>query len=131
MSILHRLGDNVTDNVPNNVQIAVGTDEATSNGILYNIEKMIPHEKYRRHYNDIGLAKVQGTIQFNKNVQPIIYSNIEVLPGTELLATGWGLTQVNIFFCLFFNFREKNPIFFHSLCFRYGNLRPIIYKLLH
>lgn len=40
--------------------------------------------------NDIGVAKIQGKIEFNDLVKPIKFSSDEVPDGAELQLTGWG-----------------------------------------
>lgn len=76
----------------------VGTNDLSTGGIRYNVQKLIIHEKYNKPLaaNDIGLIKINGTIKFDgKNVQPIKYSKKKVKEGVKnLLVSGWGRLNV-------------------------------------
>ncbi|XP_055306137.1 chymotrypsin-1-like [Sitodiplosis mosellana] len=79
----------------NGIEIRVGSNKKNSGGQVLRVEKTIRHPKYSKHgnpVNDIGLVNVQGNIKFNDKVKPINYGGSEPSPGTELLATGWGMT---------------------------------------
>lgn len=61
---------------------------------------MIRHELYddQKYAYDIGLVRVNGTIEFNDKVQPIKYSSKLVPSGVVLQTTGWGMTDVSLDF---------------------------------
>lgn len=77
----------------------VGSTNLDSGGTTYDVVKYIVHDKFENPVqagHDIALIRIQGPIQFNSYVQPIKYSTVEVPPGTEVLATGWGFNSVNM-----------------------------------
>ncbi|XP_055307978.1 chymotrypsin-1-like, partial [Sitodiplosis mosellana] len=79
----------------NDIQIRVGSHKKSSGGQVLKVLETIRHPEYKEDVhltrNDIGLIRVQGSIEFNKKVQPINYDGAEPSPGTQLLATGWGM----------------------------------------
>lgn len=77
---------------PQSLKILVGTNDLKTGGTLYNVSKLIAHERYNQpHFaHDIGLILIDGTIEFNDKVKPIKYSNKVVPDGTPLMVTGWG-----------------------------------------
>lgn len=75
----------------------VGSNDLDSGGTTYDAVQNIINDNFEQASGyDIALIRVRGPIQFNSNVQPIKYSTVEVSPETELLATGWGKTTVNM-----------------------------------
>lgn len=66
-------------------------------GTYYKAERYVKHQQYNKppFAYDIGLIRVQGSLQFNNNVQPISISNRQVPPGTNVIATGWGRLVVS------------------------------------
>lgn len=81
------LNENVND-----IEILVGTNQWNAGGERYKIRSTVVHEKYDRakHLNDIALVHVKTSIAFSEKVQPINYSAKEVLPGSNVMMTGWG-----------------------------------------
>lgn len=76
----------------------VGTNDLKTGGIQYNAEQLIMHEEYNQPLgsNDIGLIKINGTIEFDEKVQPIKYSDKIVDVGARnLQITGWGRLSVS------------------------------------
>lgn len=82
---------------PQSLEVFVGSIDLKNGGVYYQVEKLIAHEKYNRppFANDIALIRVQSTIQFNENVQPIELLREEVADGAELQLTGWGRLSVS------------------------------------
>lgn len=78
--------------------VRVGSSYATSEGILYSIEKMKVHEKYSSHVidYDVGFIWLNDTIKFNKNASKIALSEVSPEPGKTVRTSGWGLTQVKL-----------------------------------
>lgn len=74
------------------LEILVGTNDLTSGGTYYKVERFITHEKFRKYLlaNDIAVIRVQGKIEFNNRVQPIEPSPEEMANGASLTLTGWG-----------------------------------------
>lgn len=68
----------------------------SGDGTTYSIERSIIHENYDNplYANDIALLLVDGTIEFNKNVQPIELSSDDVPEGSVAQLTGWGYLDV-------------------------------------
>ncbi|CAF4836816.1 unnamed protein product [Pieris macdunnoughi] len=80
---------------PNVMSIVVGSHQIKSGGQRYKIKKLMPHEQFSKvtAKNDVGVIQVEGSIQYNNNVQPIGLSNRQVPVGTTCLLTGWGLVN--------------------------------------
>lgn len=74
----------------------VGTNDLNSGGTRYQAQQFITNEGYDQpsFANDIGLLRVDGSIEFNEKVQPIKYSNKFVEGGATLQTTGWGRLSV-------------------------------------
>lgn len=92
------------------IQILVGTVRLSSGGSFYRALKTIPHENFNQplfaepdsgqlqYANDIALILTESPIKFNKNVNPMEYSNKEVEAGAEnLQITAWGILNVGVF----------------------------------
>lgn len=64
----------------------------------YEIINRIVHPDYRSssRYNDIALFELDRTVSFNKYIFPICLQTNPNLEG-ELIATGWGQTDVGEF----------------------------------
>lgn len=77
------------------VEIFVGSNNLKEGGSRYPVEYFLRHKEYDnpRYANDIGLIRLNDSIEFNDNVQPIKYSKKYVEGGVQLLLTGWGLTS--------------------------------------
>lgn len=67
-----------------NLTVLVGTNDLDKGGVRYNVEKGIYHDEYNDDYHDIGLIRVEGTIQLGPRVQTIKLSNESVQPNTLL-----------------------------------------------
>ncbi|XP_047526411.1 chymotrypsin-2-like isoform X2 [Pieris napi] len=77
---------------PNAMSIVVGSHQIKSGGQRYKIKRLVPHEQFSKvtAKNDVGVIQVEGSIQYNNNVQPIGLSNRQIPAGTKCLLTGWG-----------------------------------------
>lgn len=64
----------------------VGTNDLTEGGDRYQAEKLIKHSGFDipSLANDIGLIRVEETIEFNRLALPIEYSADEIQPGSIL-----------------------------------------------
>ncbi|CAF4836567.1 unnamed protein product [Pieris macdunnoughi] len=80
---------------PDAVSIVVGSHQIKSGGHRYKVKKLMPHEQFSKvtAKNDIGVIQVEGSIQYNDNVQPIGLYNRQVSVGRKCLLTGWGLVN--------------------------------------
>lgn len=95
------------------IQILVGTNKLSTGGSYYRAAKTIPHENFNKPLvdepesgelqfaNDIALIQTETPIKFNKNVNPIEFSNKEVEVNAEnLQITAFGILNVSVFFCI-------------------------------
>lgn len=69
------------------------TDEATH--IDLNIIESIPHPEYKYpvRYNDIGLFKLDRSVQFNGAIRPACLPEQAAVPTRKTIATGWGRVE--------------------------------------
>lgn len=74
------------------IEIVAGTNKLQSGGLRYKIDKAISHEEFGNppFSHDIALVRLQKSIQFGDNVQPIKYSKKVVEAGAHLQVSGWG-----------------------------------------
>ncbi|XP_037041568.1 chymotrypsin-1-like [Bradysia coprophila] len=81
---------------PEIATILVGTNNLSSGGTYYGVERLIPHEHFDTPdaANDVALVKIRGSIQFNKHVKPIELDEEEVPDGAVVQLTGWGRMEV-------------------------------------
>lgn len=79
------------------IDVVVGTNKWETGGKRYNLEKIIPHEDYKRtlYPFDIALIKLKTSIKFNNKIQPIKFSNKAVPSGKNMRVSGWGLLWEN------------------------------------
>lgn len=87
----------VTDFKPEQIEIVAGSLSLVEGGERYDVEKIIPHEYYNPMIirDDIALVKLNQSITYNDNVQPVALCDHYVNGGQEMLLTGWGLTSVS------------------------------------
>lgn len=62
----------------------VGTNDLKKGGLRYKIDKMIKHDGYRLGKDDIGLVRVEGSIEFSNLVKKITFMKEELLPSSTL-----------------------------------------------
>lgn len=84
------------------VDVLVGTNDLKNGGKYYKAKKFILHENFNKpqYAYDIGLIKVNETIEFNALVQPIEPSSedADLIPkDADLRLSGWGLKMVSTF----------------------------------
>ena len=76
----------------------------TQSGTYYLVKKKTIYPAYRnsrRLVDDVGMIEVAEEILFNKNSQPIkLPYDIDVKPGDEAIALGWGDTSVGELFLI-------------------------------
>lgn len=87
----------VTDFKPEQIEIVAGSLSLVEGGDRYDVEKIIPHESYNPMIirDDIALVKLNQSITYNDNVQPVALCDHYVDGGQQMLLTGWGLTSVS------------------------------------
>lgn len=71
---------------PSDLEILVGTNDLKTGGTRYKVSALYHHSRYDqpRFANDIGLIRINGTINFTTSVQPIEYSPKEVQQNSTL-----------------------------------------------
>lgn len=79
-------------------KIRIFADTLTYNqGTVYAVEEIVNHESYvGEYYNDIGLLRVKGAIDFSSGSSPINIRSDPVTVGEEVVAIGSGLTSMII-----------------------------------
>jgi len=94
LTVAHIIASNETLSF---VKIYSGSLNLSGNGTSYDPELFLPHQNYSRsfpyHY-DIGLIKTTKQILFNTFTSEIPLIPITIAPGTELIFTGWGLSNL-------------------------------------
>ncbi len=88
----------------NNLYVRAGSDNSyAQGGVSYSVEEVIVHPNYNSNTmnNDIALIKLNNSISFNSNKQPInLMCDFQAdlgaqNPGVEATITGWGETETN------------------------------------
>ncbi|KAF9807481.1 hypothetical protein SFRURICE_001086 [Spodoptera frugiperda] len=84
--------------VPNReFKVLVGTDKVDEGGKLYDVEKIIIHEKYSNVTEDydICILKLNESLTFGPKVNKVALTGniVKLKKGLSLNATGWGYTQ--------------------------------------
>lgn len=89
--------------------VLVGSHTGRRDGIIYEVEEFIVHERYKSSKtetaviirNDIGLIKTEEPIKFNKQIAPIALQSTFVGGEVHTLTSGWGDSNVIfIFYCI-------------------------------
>lgn len=82
------------------MEVLVGSQDLTRGGTYYKLRSYKVHEKANmpQFANDVGVARVEGLIELNDQVQPIEYSPDEVPDGSDVILTGWGRLSVSVRF---------------------------------
>nr|AAV48634.1 Try2 [Pediculus humanus corporis] len=79
-------------------RLRVGADSTSKGGVIYNVEKVICHEKYREEVPkdefDIALVKTTEPIKFTDNIKPIELVSKEPSEGDMAYVTGYGREQI-------------------------------------
>lgn len=85
---------------PDLSKIVAGTNLLNGgNEQVYDSEYSVIHENHTVGFNDVGLIRVAGAIEFNEKVQPIKLPTEDFAKiGYPAVLTGWG--QVSLDFCL-------------------------------
>lgn len=81
-------------------KVLVGTDKVDEGGKLYDVEKIIIHEKYSNVTEDydICILKLNESLTFGPKVNKVALTGniVKLKKGLSLNATGWGYTQVRL-----------------------------------
>lgn len=78
--------------------VTVGTSDLDDGGVTYSVDMFIVHPDadVPKRRSDLGLLKIRGEIEFNKNVQPVkLYEGDSTLEGRLAIIPGWGRTGVS------------------------------------
>lgn len=81
------------------LQVVVGITNLTEAGTAYKATKLIKHSRYNKPYfaNDIGLIKLNSSVQMSKLIQPIKFSPHEVLENSTLQLSKSAELHFNVF----------------------------------
>lgn len=106
--------------VPSNMIVVVGALYPLEGGIAIDLDAIIQHPEWNidEVANDIALVHTAEEIVFSETVQPIALPTHNVVPGTRVVMSGWGMTSVR--FSLHFtisesSFCDSNGFFFNRL----------------
>lgn len=81
-------------------KVVVGTDKVNEGGKLYDVEKIISHEKYSDKTNDydVCILKLNESLTFGPTVAKVLLTGniVKLKKGTPLNTTGWGYIHVSI-----------------------------------
>ena len=79
----------------------------------HRVKRIVKHQQYKvwKSYttDDIMLLQLETKIEYNEYASPICYDSTTFAPGTECVATGWGLTS-----------HAGRQLFFARLCMLYS-----------
>ncbi|KAL3280359.1 hypothetical protein HHI36_017848 [Cryptolaemus montrouzieri] len=80
---------------PRHLRVVAGTNVLDGSGVRYQVEKLIPHQRYNpsTFANDIALIKLTRTISFNNRVGSISLPRYNTGGGRQLTLSGWGKTS--------------------------------------
>lgn len=99
------------------LEILVGTNDLTTGGTYYKVERYATHERYFLIFNDIAVIRVQGKIEFTNRVQPIeLLSDHEVPDQADVQLTGWGdLKVIEKYEKIEILIQKKKPTLFRNI----------------
>ncbi|XP_014213400.1 chymotrypsin-2 [Copidosoma floridanum] len=87
---LQKMGDR-------DITVITGTNRLSEGGVAYRSEKVIPHQKFSMMFfvrNDIGLIKVNRTIEFDEVTKPIPLPTTNIKENNyPAVVSGWGLVK--------------------------------------
>ncbi|XP_050666319.1 trypsin CFT-1-like [Leptidea sinapis] len=79
---------------PENWRVRVGSNLASSGGVVHEIESFLKHPDFdiTESDNDVGIMRLSTAIVYGKNVQPvnIVRTNYNVEAGEPVSIIGWG-----------------------------------------
>lgn len=78
-------------------RVSVGSDDIKNVGKLYDIDKIIIHEKYNSstYDYDVCVIKLKQPLEFGPSVKKIELAKTSPAAGHTVQATGWGATSEN------------------------------------
>ncbi|CAK1550807.1 unnamed protein product [Leptosia nina] len=78
------------------IRVVVGTNSLNSGGDLYEVEKIIRHEKYNNtsFANDVEVIKVKKDIKFGAKVKAISLPTSNTGGDVQLVTSGWGYIDI-------------------------------------
>nr|XP_029730589.1 serine protease SP24D-like [Aedes albopictus] len=75
---------------PSLMVVLAGTVYLTSGGVLRTVRRIIPHEGYGNHQNDIAVMELQQAYQMGSSISTIALRRTEVPTGSNVIISGWG-----------------------------------------
>lgn len=95
---------------PQYVYAVVGALRLNSGGVIIELDKITPHEKYDQYKirNDVSLVRTAEEIVFSDTIQPIALPTQDI-EESEVILSGWGRTSVSphVFLICFIYFGIK------------------------
>lgn len=116
---------------PSSLKIHVGEKpRKVIDGKVYDIEALHCHDKYNGigHDFDVGLVRIQGSFEFNDNVQLIVLAETQdiIIDGSYATILGWGVTNVDTLEEAEYLMEAHVPIVKQKICNRFmgGQITP-------
>lgn len=84
-------------NNPRIVSIHAGTNQLSSSGAAYGVERIVAHAGYNPNslVNDVALIRVDRNIAFNNAVKAVKLATGGSYDGANSVLSGWGLLRVS------------------------------------
>uniref|UniRef100_A0A023EM71 Putative serine-type enodpeptidase n=1 Tax=Aedes albopictus TaxID=7160 RepID=A0A023EM71_AEDAL len=75
---------------PSLMVVLAGTVYLNRGGVLRTVRRIIPHEGYGNHQNDIAVMELQQAYQLGSSISTIALWRTEVPTGSNVIIIGWG-----------------------------------------
>uniref|UniRef100_A0A023EPH8 Putative serine-type enodpeptidase n=1 Tax=Aedes albopictus TaxID=7160 RepID=A0A023EPH8_AEDAL len=75
---------------PSLMVVLAGTVYLNSGGVLRTVRRIIPHERYGNHQNDIAVMELLQAYQLGSSISTIALRRTEVPTGSNVIIIGWG-----------------------------------------
>lgn len=75
---------------PSLFTIRAGSTNRLVGGVVRQVIKIIVHENYGDFINDVALLKLDSSLVYSDNIQPIALASSEVPVGSSVVISGWG-----------------------------------------
>ncbi|XP_073833454.1 serine protease SP24D-like [Musca autumnalis] len=72
--------------------IRAGTINRIAGGVIINVKRIFVHPGYVI-YNDLALLELEEELEYSETIQPIELAEEEVPAGSDVIISGWGLTE--------------------------------------
>lgn len=75
---------------PNLFTIRAGSTHRLMGGVVKQVVHIKVHENYGNFINDVALLKLDSSLVYSQNIQPIPLATSEVPVGSNVIVSGWG-----------------------------------------